>query len=430
LASLGTAGSGPNVSDKGVSLVALSIDVRSWPDVQRLVEVVAALNPYAGFGMVPASLGRFPGGPFGYQVFPASPPSPSWLWMDTGDQVVVASSGIATAQDGLAVLASTAQPLVSFGSWRTTDALLGIARGMFAQLGTRFQMGPRRWVLAGHSYGGAAACALAGVLTNAGVVSDLQVCSFGAPRPGDKSLSLLLQQFTVRRYMNDNDPVPRFPPHATEAPLAYLALPFPVALNWSLFVQPQGGVVLAPSGSVQTRSLPPSVLPISDVDLLGWALSDKGFFATGHRIAEYQFRVAEAAAAASAFPPSLTTGTGPEADDPLTADKLTALLAGSGVNPSPFGGSSMSQGYIPPEYRATFFKAMPLDYRVRWMGFTVLAGLNRSNARALARGINGWLRRMQGAKSADHTAFNAALAAYWLVCVSSSLGFNPPLNVT
>jgi hypothetical protein len=410
--------------------MALFIDVRSWPDVQRLVQVVAALNPYAGFGDVPAALGRFDGGPFGYQVFPRSPPTPSWLWMDTGNQVVVASAGVSTVQDGLAVLSSTLQPLVRVGSWSSTSAQIDAARLMLASLGDRFARGPRSWVLAGHSYGGSILCVLAALLADAGVVSDLQLCSFGAPRPGDNALSLILARYTVRRYQNSDDPVPRFPPHLVEAPAATLAAPFPVAVAWSLFVQPQGGVVLWPDGVVQTRQLPPSVLPIADAQLLGWALSDRGFFSTGHRIAEYQFRVAEATAAAAAFPPALTTGTGPEPTDPLTAQQLQAASTGGVASTSPIGGIVMSQGYIPPQFRAKAVKTGPLFYRVQWMGNNVLTGTSRSNARSLARGINGWLRRMQGAAFADHTAFNASLAAYWLVCVSSSQGFNPPLVVT
>lgn len=410
--------------------MATLIDVRSWPDVQRLVQVVAALNPYAGFGDVPAALGRFDGGPFGFQVFPRAPPRPSWLWMDTGSQVVVASAGVSTVADGLAVLSSTLEPLVRVGTWSSTSAQIDTARFLLAALGDRFVRGPRSWVLVGHSYGGSILCVLSALLAAAGVVADLQLCTFGSPRPGDNALSLVLAPFTVRRYQCSDDPVPRFPPHLLEAPAATLAAPFPVAVNWSRFVQPQGGVILFPDGVVQTRQLPPSLLPIADVELLGWALSDRGFFSTGHRIAEYQFRVAEATAAAAAFPPAPTTGTGPEPTDPLTTQQIQAVSTGGTVRISPFGGLTMSQGYIPPQFRAVAFKAMPNDYRVRWMGFTVLAGLNRSNARSLARGINGWLRRMQGAKSADHTAFNAAIAAYWLVCVSSSQGFNPPLVVT
>lgn len=410
--------------------MALTIDVRQIADVQRLVGVVAALNPYAGFNDVPAALGRFAGGPFSYQVFPRTPPSPAFLWMDTGSQVVVAAAGIETTQDGLAVFASSLQPLVTEGSWRASDAVLSGGRGMFGNLGDRFSSGPRSWVLAGHSYGGSCLCALAGLLSNAGVVADLQLLTFGSPRPGDSTLRDLLTNFVVRRVMNSDDPVVRFPPHIDEAPALCLTAGFEATLQWSRYVQPQGGLVLWPDGTQQTRQLPTQLLPVTDLTLGGWALSDRGFFATGHRIAEYQFRVAEAASMAAASPPVPLTGSGPEQGGPLSPQDFSAVAAGASVAVSPFGGPTMSQGYIPPQYRAVAFKSMPLDYRVRWMGVVVLSGTNRSNARSLARGINGWLRRMQGAKSADHTQFNAALAAYWLVCVSSSLGFNPPLNVT
>ena len=89
----------------------------------------------------------------------------------------------------------------------------------------------------------------------------------------------------------------------------------------------------------------------------------------------------------------------------------------------------MSQGYIPVQFRAKA-ELIGGQYVVTWMSGIVLIGHTKSNARSLANKLNLFLRTMQGASSADHTAFNNALASYWTVCSGSGLGFNPVLVVT
>ncbi len=406
------------------------IDVRRIADVQALIRLLASLNPLDSFSGLPAAVAEVAWRPFQFRFFQRMPPVPAWVWIDTGNQVIVSLAGILTPQDGLSVFTSSLQPLIKFGDFRSADIVLSAARSVFGALGDRFAGGPRSWVLNGHSYGGSIAEVLSAVLSAAGVVSDLQVCSFGSPRPGDVSLRDVLAKWTVRRFMASDDPVPRFPPHPFEAPALTLLAPLPVAGQWSQYVHPQGGVVLWPDGTITVGQLPPQVLPITDLTLAGWALSDRGFFATGHRVSEYLHRVDLAAAALLPSSSSFVIGSTPEQPAPLDPQTQQALATGAVPNPlSPLGGFPL-QGFVPPQFRAKAVRTAPLVYKVMWMGRNVLTGTNRSNARSLARGINGWLRRMQGAQSADHTAFNASLADFWLVCVSSSLGFNPPLVVT
>jgi hypothetical protein len=406
------------------------IDVRRIADVQRLVKVLASLNPLDSFSRLPAAVADVAWPPFQFRFFDRMPPVPAWVWIDTGDQVIVSLAGILTPQDGLAVFTNSLQPLTRFGAFSAADQVLSAARSVFGALGDRFVGGPRSWVLNGHSYGGSIALVLAAVLAAAGVVQDVQICTFGSPRPGDFSLRDVLAHWTVRRYMSSDDPVPRFPPHPFEAPALTLFTPVLVASQWAQYVQPQGGVVLWPDGTITVGQRPPQLLPITDLTLAGWALSDRGFFATGHRVSEYAHRVDLAAAAVLPSASNPIVGSPPERPAVLDAQTQQALATGAVPNPlSPLGGFPV-QGFIPPQFRAKAVKTGPLVYKVMWMGRNVLTGTNRSNARSLARGVNGWLRRMQGAQSADHTAFNASLADYWLVCVSSSLGFNPPLVVT
>src|SRR5579872_1868652 len=275
--------------------MALDLDVRNLLDVQKLVHIVAALNPNTGYADVPSALARIGGGPFSTQLYPKSPPMPSWLYCDTGNQVIVAAAGITSPQDGLAVFASSLQPLAGVGTARIQGAALGAAQTMLGALQPRWVSGPRRWVLCGHSYGGATVLALACLLLERHLAQDVRVCTFGSPRPGDRSLADVLTAATVRRYMNAGDPVPRYPPHMSEAPTLTLAAGFPLALQWSRYTQPNGGVVLTSDGRTSAAQLPPSMLPLTDVQLLAWALSDRCFYATAHSIASYQIRVSLAA---------------------------------------------------------------------------------------------------------------------------------------
>lgn len=405
-------------------------DVRDVTTAWKLAVIVQALNPLNGFADLSAALQLLGVNGNPRRLFAARPGIPSFLWVDTGEQVLVFASGILTAFDGLAVFASTLQPLTRVGSWTANDACVGAAGIIYTALGDRFVPGPRSWCLVGHSYGGSSLCALAGLLDSARVIADLQLLSFGSPRPGDSTLSDELTKFSVRRIMNSDDPVPRFPPHLDEAPLLSVAAGYAVAARWAGYTQPAGGLVAWPDGTLRTAQLPPQFIPITDVTLLGWALSDRGFFATGHQIGKYTQRLQAAAFAAAQVAGTLSVGSSPEPTAALSPARFQAAQSGTLTPSLSLPEVVMPQGFIPATYRAKAVKVMPNVYMVQWMGMNVMTGTNRSNARALARGLNAFLRRMQGASSADHTAFNAALAAYWLVCVSSSLGFNPPLVVT
>lgn len=410
--------------------MAAQFDVRVLIDDALLLDVVAALDARNGYSLVPSALAALGGGPFSNRLIPRVPPAPAWLWCDTGDQVIVAASGISTPGDGLGVFASTLQPLSGPQAWKALASAVSVAQGMLAELRPLFLNGPRRWVLSGHSYGGALLAALAGLLGELRAVEDLQLLTFGSPRPGDSSLASYLTRYTVRRLMNTGDPVPRFPPHLTEAPTMTLLVPFGVALQWSRYLQPAGGLVLGNDGGLVVAELPAATLPVADAELLSWALSDRCFYATAHRVGEYQRRLSLAVAGSQSFTSSTLPGSRPEASAELTQQAFQAAAAVASAVLTSLEVRPMAQGYIPPDFRAKAVRLVTGDYGVQWFTGTIMMGHNRTNARSLANKLNLFLRVMQGAASADHTAFNAALASYWTVCTEASLGFNPPLVVT
>jgi Lipase (class 3) len=405
-------------------------DVRNLVDVATLAAIVRSLRPFDPVNAIPAALGMINGGPFDNRTFPRAPPLPAWLWCDTREQVIVCIDGILTTADGLNVFGSTLQPLSTVGNWSTNSALVDAADELMRQMAALLGRGPRHWCISGHSYGGSIACVLAALLSDGGFAKSVQVCSFGSPRPGSSSLASRLTRETVRRYMNDDDPVPRFPPRLTEAPLLVGAAGFGLAVQWGRYVQPQGGVVLDSMGHVHIHELPPFLLPITDLKLAGWAFSDRGFLATGHSMGEYLTRTLLAAAAGmpSAAPP--VAGSQVEEQEQLTQQAFTLAVAGAATKvASPSEVSPVAQGYIPVLFRAKA-ELIGGNYVVTWMGNVVLTGHNRNNARSLAAKLNLFLRVMQGAASADHTNFNTSLANYWTVCSGAGIGFNPVLVVT
>jgi pimeloyl-ACP methyl ester carboxylesterase len=68
----------------------------------------------------------------------------------------------------------------------------------------------RRFVIAGHSRGGAIACLLAGLLRARGQVAEA-IVTFGAPRAGTADLKDFLRGIAVRQYRNGEDAVPDWP---------------------------------------------------------------------------------------------------------------------------------------------------------------------------------------------------------------------------
>ncbi len=72
--------------------------------------------------------------------------------------------------------------------------------------------GGRKYVITGHSLGGAHAYILASIFTKIGVKPSL-VVTFGCPKPGFGKLSHIIRNggFPFRSYANEDDPVPEVP---------------------------------------------------------------------------------------------------------------------------------------------------------------------------------------------------------------------------
>lgn len=90
-----------------------------------------------------------------------------------------------------------------------------------------------RILLVGHSAGGAAAAVLAGLYRVANADREIDVLTFGCPRPGDVRLRNILKQINLRHIANDGDPIPGVPPRGDEIWPLSLIVPALLVNQWN-----------------------------------------------------------------------------------------------------------------------------------------------------------------------------------------------------
>ena len=135
----------------------------------------------------------------------------------SGRHVHVAFRGTATPLNAAHDVAFLLLPLSDFpalsvgdDAWasRVHSGFAKMASNVADRLAERLEKWPRRTVvLSGHSLGGALAILVGGALKGRG--RSVQICTFGAPPPGDAQYARLLDGVPCLRFANRCDPVPR-----------------------------------------------------------------------------------------------------------------------------------------------------------------------------------------------------------------------------
>jgi pimeloyl-ACP methyl ester carboxylesterase len=283
-------------------------------------------------------------------------------------------------------------------------------------------------VVVGHSYGGALAEIVAANYKSVFPPAKVQCLALGAPRIGGLSLGAAMDQIDLIRINNVADPIPRFPPHFNEAPVAMLALGFGATLSFNLYVQPGGGLVLLPTGQLIIQDLPTLNAPIQDVNLLTWLAGANGLASSEHSYKTYAARLA--------LPdPTKPIAVVPNPPANLKGDVFPILQPGEfnmafvqGPNAGLTGGQKVQSVYIPVFYR---MKAVKLDqnWYVSWMDQIISRGQSRSNARTFAKYGNRFLRQIQTAFFVNSVQFGTALGLYLGVAGDPTTGFQPVLQV-
>jgi len=113
-----------------------------------------------------------------------------------------------------------------------------------------------KFVLGGHSGGGAAIQALA-IRLHETWLGTIVVHSFGSPKLGNERAREAVQGFPNYRWMSQADPVPHLPPDGRSMPLLLIAAPAGVRGSWVNHVQTNTGWVVANDGRLLPLDLPP-----------------------------------------------------------------------------------------------------------------------------------------------------------------------------
>jgi len=355
---------------------------------------------------------------------------PPYVIADYGDVVYCWASGVHNARQGLAVLVNGSKQLEAVGEWASNPLYVAAGRVVLESLLSRSGGSGKRWVLTGHSYGGALLSVTSILLKAAYPTDDVQLCTFGSPRPGDAAMCRVMRSLKLRRWMNSADPVPRFPPHFNEAPAASIAAGYFVASTWSAYSQPRGGIVVYPDGVLAAKPLPLLDRPIQDVLLLDWISGIGGIQSAEHTLTTYR-RNMERVAARQPASAALTTGSvsGDNGGQMSFADFIrlaTGAAAAQGNNASSEGGKV---SYIPMGSRVSVAK-IGTEYAVLWGNGIIAAGKTLAGARAFKRDFNRALRSMQNLDFVNQVALNTALADYLFAASTPGSGFEPILVVT
>jgi pimeloyl-ACP methyl ester carboxylesterase len=354
---------------------------------------------------------------------------PSWLWACFGDTCIVAIDGVTTLLQGLGLYASTQQLMSQIPSGGVNSTVLVAATSIFNQLVSQLGGGPRNWVLCGYSYGGALAETVGAMLLAGLQPASVQIATFGSPRPGDANLAAALEQASLVRWMCDSDPIPRFPPTFLEAPNMTVQAGFTAAVNWSLYVQPKGGMQLDSLGTITVQQLPGRTLPIVALQLAAWLSGADAFGSAGHALNTYLTRLNAAIAGAGPVPNVNAPPAVAETPTPLTqqAFNADAAIVAAGVQVIALGRSPMAL-YVPIQYRpkVVFFAGV---YKVMWMGYTMADCPTKSAAKTYAKYIFRMARTLVDATTTYSGSTQNGWRDFLTAASNPTGGFLPVLTV-
>jgi len=100
----------------------------------------------------------------------------------------------------------------------------------------------------GHSYGGAVACILAVRARLYQPLRDIQLLTFGCPKPGDSRMVDLLRTVRQTHFVNDDDPVTYLPPSGQELGLLQAIIPDGFVSRWTRYDRPTNRIGLDTNG--------------------------------------------------------------------------------------------------------------------------------------------------------------------------------------
>lgn len=360
---------------------------------------------------------------------PASNEAPAFYWMvsDDGHSLFVGGGTENYPQGQALVNGYTISSLGRLGSVNTY--LVALANAITTAVGFRdFLISPTQ-VFAGHSLGGSLALALAAVCRLSSPAADHTCVTFGAPRSGGISWEERSHLTDVKRWMNDDDPVPLVPPTISQCPP--LALVYGPAELRSFADQRHlsGGEELHPDGTTDAAVIPSRASISPTTDLASWLVSLVRTTASPHQTAEYRKRI-------GLIPriPNLPGGhrsvVSPEEERPAARPveiqrEVTQVRQSVNVI-----GEAQGQGPVvipaPQLFRAV--KIGSVWYTV--FGNKVISvGPRRRRAGLLAQAGNAFLRRLQRQAQVDPSSLGNAWEIYLALASDPTSGIRPTLRI-
>jgi len=293
----------------------------------------------------------------------------------------------------------------------------------------QMQPTPVRIGLAGHSYGGACAFAIATALQGTLFAGDIELITFGAPKATDRRGTAASAGIPSRRYMIPGDPIPLLPPTVEEGISGAIAL---LLLGWgnaSEFIHPIDGWLIDDAAvrpcSGQTVGVMPDTFGIQQ---LGWATGLLTRPVHEHSISSYETRLL--AARSYQAPPSVET---PTTAGPLQAHSTDSVGPASYLIPSlnffdSVPGGSAAAGGTPPvgDLPGTFsyygrnpgpsrtgpYYGRKIGSRsyVCWQTTPLFGPMGPRSARKIASRMNRLVRQFNSAAERDPAALESSVA--------------------
>lgn len=350
---------------------------------------------------------------------------PRWFDGKRGASRVVGIAGVESLTQG-SLVAAGAVSLTRRGAWSAGTLYLAAALEVFNGLAYDQGQNIDHILVVGHSYGGAVALVLGELLREARVSRTVSVITYGSPRPGDESFAVAVIGLPSVRWMNSQDPVPRFPPQPAEAPGLYTLLPSVVVAQLTVWQQAGAGLVVYRNGIVSALGLPPLTVPVSELALADWAAGSMGFGDPMHSATSYVtslFAVGSQKPQSPAEVGQLIGNVSGERPLPLVPADVPLVDA---VREVLEGGQRMSV-QIPIGMRPTVVKISSKVYRVQWGTHIIATGFSRTNAKAFRKALFKALRVLQTQQNVSITGFENAVATYLAAATNPSGGFVPVL---
>lgn len=282
----------------------------------------------------------------------------------------------------------------------------------------------------------------------------IDICTFGAPRPGFRDLTTGIN-FTHARYMNSDDAVCLIPPRQETWSIWGGFLGTATERRFNQFAHPQGGINISMTGELTSRGTPESIPAPPSASIGVWLHQQMEGLENPHSLTVYYARLLMAARnlpggamlPGEEYQPDTTvgaSGSGGNEDGPGLPDPMEARQPGA---PPPAGRVpdlprpvveqlnriARVQNEMPPRIPEDKHFTCEKEggvWVVKFGGWVVAAGPSRRHCSSMAKMGNLFLKRMQSSAYVDVQTLRDTFEQYLAFASNPDSGFQPQLNTT